>query len=130
MLQVHPQYRLQRGLEAILRKVPSGSDEFVTEKYQDRIALIFSEWSGALLGAPGDTAPLERVLRSDFAGTAFGSARPQLIGERDALRVWDIRYSTESKVGRDRFLAELREWLAVFSRLLVADFAVLEIHAG
>src|SRR3982074_614993 len=35
---VHPRYRMPRGIEAILRKVPAGLDEFVTEKYQDRVA--------------------------------------------------------------------------------------------
>jgi tetratricopeptide (TPR) repeat protein len=130
MLQVHPQYRLRRTLETVLSKVPAGSDEFVSEKYQDRLALIFSEWSGALLRAPRDTAALERVMASDFAGTSFRSARARLLSDRDSLRAWDISYSQESKVDRDRFLAEVREWLAAFSRLEVADFQLLEIHAG
>ena len=128
--QVHPQYRLERGLEGVLRKVPAGSDEFVTEKYQDRIALVLSEWSRALLVAPQDTGPLEKVMRSDFAGTSLGSARPHVISERDSLRIWDVGYSRETRVGRDRFLAEVQEWLAVFSELLVADFQVLEIRTG
>src|SRR3982074_2293962 len=42
---VHPHYRLPRGIEAILRKVPAGFDEFVTEKYQDHVATVFKEWS-------------------------------------------------------------------------------------
>ena len=130
LVEVHARYPRERGLEAVLRKVPAGSDEFVTEKYQDRVALLFSEWSRALLGAPGDTAALERAMRSDFAGTPLGSARLELAGESDSLRVWNISYRQESKVPREKFLAELREWLAPFSRLLVADFEVLEIRAG
>src|ERR1700722_2177119 len=39
-LQLHPEYRLKRGIEAVLRKLPAGFDEFVNEKAQDRIAAI------------------------------------------------------------------------------------------
>src|SRR5260370_19122100 len=35
--QLHPEYRLKRGIEAMLRKLPAGFDEFPNEKVQDRI---------------------------------------------------------------------------------------------
>src|ERR1700722_9022333 len=62
---VHPRYRMPRGIEAILRKVPAGLDEFVTEKYQDRIAAVLSEWSSQLLRSPQDTATLEKVIATN-----------------------------------------------------------------
>jgi hypothetical protein len=68
---VHPQYRLPRGIEAILRKVPAGFDEFVTEKYQDQVAAVFSEWGSELLQSPGNTAALEKIVATDFSGASL-----------------------------------------------------------
>src|SRR2546429_8661068 len=65
-LQLHPQYRLKRGIEAVLRKVPAGFDEFVTEKYQDQISAILSQWSAELLQSPQATTALERVMARSF----------------------------------------------------------------
>src|ERR1700687_5547762 len=41
---LHPRYRAQLPLEATLLKTQAGLDDFVTEKYQDQIAAILSEW--------------------------------------------------------------------------------------
>src|ERR1700732_4136165 len=57
---VHPRYRMPRGIETVLRKVPAGFDEFVTEKYQDHIAEVFIEWSSELAQSPEITAALEK----------------------------------------------------------------------
>ena len=54
-LQLHPEYRAKRGIEAILGKVPTGFDDFVTEKYQDQVEAIFREWSSELLASPTGT---------------------------------------------------------------------------
>src|ERR1700724_3648800 len=37
---VHPRYRMPRGIEAVLRKVPAGSDHFFTEKYQHYVGAV------------------------------------------------------------------------------------------
>src|ERR1700685_818822 len=42
---LHPQYRSATPLDATLLKVEAGSDDFITEKYQDRIAAILGGWS-------------------------------------------------------------------------------------
>ena len=62
---------MPRGIEAVLRKVPAGFDEFVTEKHQDHIAEVFSEWSSELAQSPENAAALEKIISSDFLGASL-----------------------------------------------------------
>ncbi len=70
-LQLHPEYRLKRGIEAVLRKLPAGFDEFVNEKIQDQIAAIFAEWSAELLRSPEQTSALAKAMTLDFLGISL-----------------------------------------------------------
>ena len=60
---LHPQYRSQREIEDIFRKVRPGFDEFVTEKYERQIAAIFRDWSSQLLESPLSTGALAEADR-------------------------------------------------------------------
>src|SRR6516165_4214173 len=87
-LQLHPEYRSKRGTDATLRKVPSGFDDFITEKYQDEIATTLRAWSEELLESAQETAALRRAFGAKFRG---GSARPieeRMINETCGIKVW------------------------------------------
>ena len=128
-LQLHPQYRLKRGIASVLRKVPAGFDEFVTEKYQDQVSAILSEWSAELLDSPQDTTALRHAVAPSFTANSLRSSQPQVVTEAAPLKVWKIQYPQEANTGKDAFLAEVREWLNAFSRLLTAEFQVVGIQA-
>src|SRR5437879_3527529 len=127
-LQLHPQYRLKRGIEAVLRKVPAGFDEFVTEKYQDQISAILSQWSAELLQSPQDTTALERVMARSFTAGSLKSSQSRIVNETAPLKLWKVQYPQEANSGKEVFLSELREWLSAFSRLLTAEFQVVGIQ--
>ena len=59
----------------MLRKVPAGFDEFVTEKYQDQIAAVFREWSSQLLAATKSTAALEKVIPAHFSASSLKASK-------------------------------------------------------
>src|SRR6202040_4405426 len=84
---VHPRYRMPRGIEAVLRKVPAGFDEFVAEKYQDHIAEVFSEWSSELAQSPENTVALEKIISSDFSGESLKPAAWKPVFEGALLQV-------------------------------------------
>ena len=127
-LQLHPQYSAKSALDAILKKVPAGFDEFVTEKYHDQVALILSDWSSALQKSPSDIRPLAKVLSQDFSGTSLKTPQLQLISEKSFARNWKVGYSVESRLDAQPFLAELRASLASYSKLQTAEFQVVAIH--
>jgi tetratricopeptide (TPR) repeat protein len=128
-LQLHPQYRLKRGIESVLRKVPAGFDEFVTEKYQDQVSAVLSEWSAELLESPQDTTALRRAMAPSFRANSLRSSQPQVVTETAPLTAWKIEYPQEANTGKEGFLAEMLEWLNAFSKLLTSDFQVVRIQA-
>src|ERR1700741_639383 len=80
-MQLHPEYRIKRGIETVLRKVPAGFDEFVTEKYQDQIEAIFREWGSQLLQSPQNTAALGKAMSANFQGSALKSGQTKIVNE-------------------------------------------------
>jgi tetratricopeptide (TPR) repeat protein len=128
-LQLHPQYRLKRGIEAVLRKVPAGFDEFVNEKVHDRIAAVFAEWSAQLLRLSEQTSALARTMTPAFLGSSFAAGQVTTINDRWPFKVWRVQYQQRPTLRGEAFLAELRFWLSDFSKLLTAEFQVISIAA-
>ena len=128
-LQLHPEYRAKRGIEAILSKVPAGSDDFVTEKYQDQVEAIFREWSSELLVAPTGTDALHKAIAPGFVGNSQKPAQERSIRESPFLKVWKVQYAPQTTLPAESFLAELRSSLTTFSTILTSEFQVVGIHA-
>ena len=128
-LQLHPEYRTKRGFEAILSKVPAGSDDFVTEKYQDEVEAIFREWSSELVAGPAGTDALRKAIAPGFVSNSQKPAQERSVRETPFLKVWKVQYAAGATLTAESFLAELRSWLATFSKILTAEFQVVSIRA-
>ncbi len=128
-LQLHPEYRVQRSIEGLLRKVPAGFDDFVTEKYQDEIEGIFREWAGQLLESPQETAALRKVISVGFEGSSLQPAQERIVNESSVIKAWRVQYPPETTVGSETFLAGLNSSLTSFSRIITAEFQIVGIRA-
>ena len=128
-LQVHPQYRLKRGFEAVLRKVTAGLDDFITEKYQDQVAGVLSEWSSQLRRAPQDVTVLAQRMSANFRGTALQAGQLRVVNHASPFSVWEVQYPQEIGLNGEAFLAALRAFLGSFSDFLVAEFGVTRVHS-
>ncbi len=128
-LQLHPEYRVRRSLEEVLRKVPSGFDDFVTEKYQDEIQAIFRGWAAQLLQSPQEIAALRRLLSDGFQGSSLNPAQDWIVHEGGVIKTWKVLYPSESTLGSEAFLAELRSSLASFSKITTAEFEIVAMRA-
>src|ERR1700688_3589009 len=128
-LQVHPRYRMPRGIEAVLRKVPAGSDEFVTEKYQDHIAEGFREGSSELTQSPENTTALEKSISSNFLGASLKPSAWKPVYEGSPLQVWKGEFAGDAMLQRDDFLAKWRSSVSVFSKIITAEFQVTSIRS-
>ena len=120
---------MPRGIEAVLRKVPAGFDEFVTEKHQDHIAEVFSKWSLELAQSPENTAALEKIISSDFLGTSLKPSAWKTVYEGSPLQVWKGEFAGDAGLRRDDFLAKWRSSVSVFSKIIIAEFQVTSIHS-
>jgi tetratricopeptide (TPR) repeat protein len=126
---VHPRYRLPRGIEGILRKVPAGFDDFVTEKYQDRVAAVLSEWSSQLLQNSQSTAAIEKNIAMDFSGQSLKPSAWKPVYEGTPLQVWKGEFTRKAMLRRDDFFAARRSSVSAFSKIITAEFQVISIRA-
>ncbi|MGA2429643.1 MAG: FG-GAP-like repeat-containing protein [Candidatus Acidiferrum sp.] len=127
---VHPHYRTPRDLDAVLRKVEAGSDDFVTEKYHDRVAAILREWSSELLESPQKTVSLEKAMTANFAGASPTPSASLPIRSGSTLQVSRMNFSEETPLEREAFLSKWRSGMTPFAKLITAEFQVTSIRVG
>ncbi|MGH9552084.1 MAG: FG-GAP repeat domain-containing protein, partial [Terriglobales bacterium] len=127
---LHPHYRGPLPIDATLLKTRAGFDQFVTEKYQDRIAAMLADWSAALLGDSQDMRAVERILAPGFSGASFQPVESRLVRSGPAVEIRQNKFARDPVLGRDAFLRDLRRALGSFSTLITAEFLVTGIDAG
>lgn len=127
---MRPQYRVQRGIESVLRKVRAGSDEFVTEKYHDQVAAVLREWSLQILQSPQRTAGVEKVLAQNFSANSPKAVQSLPLRTDATLTVWQERFAEQTTLGQQTFLAECGSSMSSFSKVLTAEFQVTHIRLG
>src|SRR5947209_13154024 len=81
---LRPRYRSERPLDAMLLKVPAGSDRFISEKYAEEIATVLGEWSAALLRTPRSAHVIRASLSRDFRGPSLSAAESTVIRSSSA----------------------------------------------
>jgi tetratricopeptide (TPR) repeat protein len=111
---------------ALLQTAP-GLDDFITEKYHDRIAAILAEWSASLLESPQRMQAIEKVLSAGFTGSSLRPAESRLVRSGPMLEVHRVTY--ETPLGRDVFLQDFHSAMGSFSKIMTAEFQVTRIDA-
>jgi tetratricopeptide (TPR) repeat protein len=126
--QVHPHYRTPRGLDAVLRKVQTGLDDFVAEKYHDQVATILDRWTSALLKSPSATTEIESALAATLNANSPVPIDSQRIRGSSFLNVYRDKFSPEKQFDRSALIRDWRSALSQFSALQAAEFQVTEIQ--
>jgi tetratricopeptide (TPR) repeat protein len=127
--QLHPHYRLQRPLDALLLKTSPGSDEFITEKYHDQITAILAKWSATLIQSPQVTDIFEKAFSTDFQGASSHASDSRILRQGPPLEIRQNNFSSHSELDRKAFLQEWRDSFNHFSKILTAEFQVTAIEA-
>jgi len=109
--------------------MPAGFDEFVTEKYQDHVAAVLSEWSSQLLQSPRNTTAFEKIIAPDFSGESPKPSVWRPVYEGSPLQVWKGQFDGGTLLRGHDFLAEWRASASVFSKIITAEFQVTSIHS-
>jgi tetratricopeptide (TPR) repeat protein/peroxiredoxin len=127
---LHPHYRTQRPVDALLLKTQAGLDSFVTEKYADQIAAILAQWSAGLMRSPQELRALEKALSPNFSGSSFRGAESRLVRSGRTLEVRQNKFRNETPLGHDAFLEEVRSAMNSFSNISTAEFEVVALDAA
>ena len=125
---LHPHYRSQLPLDAMLKKVAAGADDFVNEKYAEQIDAILRSWGAGLCDSPTSVDVIARCLDDSFSGMSFSGAQLKTV-RAGIIDVWKSSFP-QNGISRDAFLEQLRASLSEFSRILTAEFQITRIDAA
>src|SRR5262249_35970798 len=121
-------YPAKSPLEDVLRLVPPGSDEYVTEKYAFEIGSQLDEWSRALEASVHDLSLLGRSLDPAVEVSPLASAKEATMRSGDGIHIVRRQFAGDVVRGRDRFLKEFQAWLGQVSRIETAEFEITGIE--
>jgi tetratricopeptide (TPR) repeat protein/peroxiredoxin len=129
-LRLHPHDPAQRPLDATLLKTQADLDDFVSEKYHDRIAPILAEWSSGLLRSSQEVQAIKKVLATDFSGASLRPIESRPVRIDSLLEVHQNKFTAQVIPGHDSFLQQLQSSMSIFSTIFRADFLITGIEAG
>ncbi|WP_254063988.1 FG-GAP-like repeat-containing protein [Granulicella sp. S190] len=127
-IRLTPHYPARSPLEEVLRLVPPGSDEYVTEKYAFEIASQLTQWGRALEASVHDLSSLARLLDSSLEASPLAPVGEIRLGSGDAIHRMKRKFPAQVVPGRERFLQEIQGWLAQVSRVDTAEFEITGIE--
>ena len=141
-----PRYPAKSPLDDVLRLVPPGTDEFVTEKYAFEIRRLLEEWSRGLRSSPPALDVLARFLDPSIKGGAFGPAQEKTLRSGSGISVvrrtfvpTPAQTACAAAVGRggsgenvaacrDHFLNEIKTYFDKWARVETAEFEIVQIE--
>jgi tetratricopeptide (TPR) repeat protein len=123
-----PNYPTKSPLEDVLRLVPPGTDEFITEKYAFQIEQELKQWSVSLIRSGRDLSSLAGLLDNSISATALTPMQQTTIRNAEGIEALKIEFGSETTSGRDEFLRELRDYFQPATRILTAQFDVVSLE--
>jgi tetratricopeptide (TPR) repeat protein len=127
---LHPNYRSQLPLDATVLKTDAALDDFITEKYHDQIAMVFSAWSSDLLGSSERFEMLNKVLAPAFTGASLRPSESHLVRSDGSIEIRRNTFAREQSLDANAYLQDVRSALAAFSNILTAEFQIISIDAS
>src|ERR1700691_6082776 len=73
---------------------------------------------------------IEKVLATDFSGSSLSAVAWRLGGSGPELEVLQNKFTTQTMLGRDLFLQELRSSMGIFAKIVSAEFQVTSIEVS
>src|SRR5436190_135864 len=122
-----PHYPAKSPLDDVFSRVVPGSDEYIREKYAFEIALLLDEWSQALKSSPPALAVVAKFLDPSIEAGSLVPAQEKILRRRNGIEVFHRRFSTGVVASRERFLQEMKGYLAPISRVQTAEFEIVGI---
>jgi tetratricopeptide (TPR) repeat protein len=123
-----PHYPVQSPLAGVLRLVPPGTDEYITEKYAFEIDLLLQQWSRSLQTSSRDSSVLADFLDPSIQASSLRVAAESNLRSHHGIRSSKRTFNAEVIPGRELFLQNIQKWLGQISQVLTAEFEVTGIR--
>jgi len=123
-----PRYPGKALLDDVLRYVPPGSDEYVTEKYAAEIAELLDQWAVELKSDARSSDELKRILAPSLRAASLVPLAETTLRSGYGLEVVRRKFPSELVLGQERFLEEFRTYLAAFEAVVTAEFQITAVE--
>jgi tetratricopeptide (TPR) repeat protein/peroxiredoxin len=127
-VRLKPRYPSQSPLADVLRRVPLGSDEFITEKYAVEIESVLRAWGLDLKKSPHGTTTLEKLLDTSITASLLLPVSETTLRGGPSLKVLRRTFGPAGALGRERFLKEVQSWLEPLLQIETAEFEITTIE--
>jgi Flp pilus assembly protein TadD/peroxiredoxin len=124
-----PHYPAKPSLDDVLRKVDADADEYVTEKYAFEIMRLLEAWGQGLKAAPPALDVVMKFLDASIAATPLVPTQESTRRPGNGIEVSRRQFAPHVVLGRERFLDEIKTYLAPMSRVETAEFEIVRIEA-
>src|SRR5215470_15994464 len=125
---VTPHYPTRSPLDAVLRLVAPGTDEFPTETYAAEIGRVLDAWSTQLLASPSAWKQIAEFVDPTVEATPFVPAQEVSLRSEGGIQVLRRRFSSRTEPGRDHLLQQLRTYFAPISSVKTAEFQIVGLE--
>lgn len=127
-LRLTPHYPEKSPLADVLRLVPPGSDEYVTEKYAFEIESRLKQWSRDLKASVRDLSSLAKLLDPSIQASPLVPAKEIPLRSGYGIDCVQRQFPAHVFPGPERFLQEIQLWLEQVSRVETAEFEIYGIE--
>jgi len=127
-IRLTPHYPAPSPLADVLRLVPAGSDEYLTEKYAEEIEAMLRRWGQGLRASPGDHSALSLALDASIQACSHVPAKESTVRSAYGIDIRKRKLADDFVAGRDRFIENISHWLAGFTRIETTEFEVYGIR--
>jgi len=119
-----PHYPVRSPLDDILALATPGTDEYVAEGNVAEIMTLLEEWSRQLKADSSAIEALSRFVDASIRATVFTPVRAIPLRAEDPIEVFRREFSSEMLGDRDRFLVDMRGYVASLGKIETADFEI------
>ncbi len=128
-LRYTPRYPTRSPLADVLRLVPPGSDQYVTEKYAAEIGTALLQFSDSLRKPIPDVSGLEHWLAPELLGCQLVGAKEMPVRSGFGIDVARRIFPPVAVSGRKGFLKEMLGWVGSLARVETAEFQIVGLGA-
>lgn len=127
-LRLTPRYPVKSPLADVIALVTPGSDGYITEKYADEIGSVLKKWSDALKASPAALSVLAESLDESIEASTLAPTAETVLRSICGISTIRRQFTPDLARGRDRFIENLRGWLATPLQIETAEFEIFGIE--
>ena len=127
VIRFRPHYPVQPALADILRLVPPGSDQYITEKYAFEIGEQLKSWGESMRRDIHDTSLLKAMLSDHFVASLV-PLRTHVMRSAHGIEVTEREFALPEPKSQEQLLKEFSFWLNGLRQLEVTEFDIHSIE--